>query len=54
MEIVKNYQFKKEDRCKRCGRKLKKNESQLLGYGPGCYKKHMKEQLGGRKVRRLF
>lgn len=54
MEIVRSYQFKKEDRCKRCGRRLKNNESQLLGYGPSCYKKYLKEQRGRRKDRRLF
>lgn len=54
MEIVKSYQFKKEDRCKRCGRKLKNNESQLLGFGPSCYRKYLKEQYNKRKVRRLF
>lgn len=54
MEIVKTYQFKKEERCKRCGRKLKNNDSKLLGYGPSCYKKVVKEQLSTFKVRRLF
>lgn len=54
MEIVKNYQFKKIERCKRCGRKLKNNESQLLGYGPGCYKKYVKEENKRAKQRRLF
>ena len=54
MEIIKSYQFKKFERCKRCGRKLKNNESQLLGFGPGCYKRHMKEQNGNLKIRRLF
>ena len=54
MEIVKTYQFKKEECCKRCGRKLKKNDSKLLGYGPSCYKKVLKEQLCKVKERRLF
>lgn len=53
MEIVKNYQFKKFERCKRCGRKLKNNDSQLLGYGSGCYKKYIKESKK-MKSRRLF
>lgn len=54
MEIIKSYEFKKIERCKRCGRKLKNNESQLLGYGPGCYKKYIKEQMKREKFRRLF
>ena len=54
MEIIKSYEFKKFERCKRCGRKLKSKDSQLLGYGPGCYKKYMKEQLKVIKYRRLF
>lgn len=29
--------------CKRCGRKLKSQESKILGYGPSCYKKYLKE-----------
>lgn len=54
MEIIKNYEFKKEERCKRCGRKLKSYESQLLGYGPGCYKKFIKEKSRKLKSRGLF
>ena len=54
MEIVRSYQFKRFERCKRCGRKLRNNESQLLGFGPGCYKKHIKEQNKRIKCRRLF
>ena len=54
MEIIKSYEFKKEERCKKCGRKLKNNESQLLGYGPGCYKKIMKEKYKKFKERKLF
>lgn len=29
----------KHEQCKRCGRALKGKRSQLLGYGPKCYKK---------------
>ena len=54
MEIVRSYQFKRFERCKRCGRKLRNNESQLLGFGPGCYKKHIKEQNKRIKCRMLF
>lgn len=54
MEIVKTYQFKKEEHCKRCGRKLKSNESKLLGYGPTCYKRMLKEKFCKVKERRLF
>jgi hypothetical protein len=31
--------MKEFDRCLRCGKKLKKLEHRLLGYGPSCYKK---------------
>ena len=54
MEIIKTYEFKKEERCRRCGKKLKNNESQLLGYGPSCYKKYLKETIKTKKARRLF
>lgn len=30
-------------RCLRCNRKLKTAQAQILGYGPCCYKKHIKE-----------
>ena len=36
---------KEFDRCLRCGRKLKKPEHRLLGYGPSCYKKMIKGRL---------
>lgn len=31
------------DKCLRCGRTLKSDTSQILGYGPSCYKKVLKE-----------
>lgn len=31
--------------CKRCGRELKNSVAKELGYGPMCYKKHLKENL---------
>ena len=30
--------------CERCNRQLKTIKSIELGYGPTCYKKHLKEQ----------
>lgn len=54
MEIVKSYEFKKSEACKRCGRKLKSNASRLLGYGPGCYKKMLKEEHKKIKSKGLF
>lgn len=36
--------------CKRCGRKLKSEASQRLGYGTTCYLKHIKES----RMRPLF
>lgn len=30
--------------CKRCGRKLKTAKSIEQGFGPVCYKKHLREQ----------
>ncbi|MGM8212618.1 DUF6011 domain-containing protein [Virgibacillus sp. W0430] len=30
--------------CNRCGRKLKTEKSIETGFGPVCYKKHLKEQ----------
>lgn len=29
--------------CRRCGRKLKSDESKALGFGPTCYKRFMEE-----------
>lgn len=29
--------------CRRCGRKLKSKESKILGFGPNCYKKYLKD-----------
>ena len=40
--LVTNYSYMLKDRCLRCGRKLKSKESMLIGYGPSCYKKHIK------------
>jgi hypothetical protein len=54
MEIIKSYEFKKAEVCKRCGRKLKNNQSRLLGYGPGCYKKMMNEKYKKFKGGGLF
>jgi predicted nucleic acid-binding Zn-ribbon protein len=31
------------DKCLRCGRPLKDPNSQILGFGPSCYKKHFAE-----------
>ena len=56
MKIVKKYEDLKIERCQRCGRRLKTEESKTIGFGPSCYKKHIKE--GGEykkyKRRRLF
>ena len=41
---------RESNKCKRCGRKLKNEESIKLGYGPHCYNK-IKEQA---EMRRLF
>lgn len=30
------------EHCKRCGRILKNHESQILGFGTVCYRKHLK------------
>lgn len=51
--LVTNYSYMLKDRCLRCGRKLKSKESMLIGYGPSCYKKHIKEEKGA-KLRRLL
>lgn len=42
------------NRCIRCGRKLKTVESKQVGFGPHCYKKHLAENSGKYKNRRLF
>lgn len=39
--------------CLRCGKKLKSAESKKLGYGPICFKRHLKETQK-LKERRLF
>lgn len=39
--------------CKMCGKKLKNKDSQVLEYGPTCYKKYLKEKAK-RLERRLF
>lgn len=39
-----NLSPKNHQTCKRCGKKLKNEESKLLGFGPLCYKRHMAEQ----------
>jgi len=53
MKIEKKYEFKRELKCKRCGKKLKNYQSQVQGYGPKCYELHLQEI---RKIvkRRLF
>lgn len=51
--IVKNYSYKLNERCIRCGKKLKTTNSKILGYGPSCYKKYLKEKFKN-KNRRLF
>ena len=38
--------------CRRCGRELKNPQFKELGFGPTCYKKHIRELLINRK--RLF
>ena len=43
MKIVKKYEYLKIERCQRCGRRLKTEESKTIGFGPSCYKKHIKE-----------
>ena len=52
-QIVKTYQYKTEERCIKCGKKLKTYKSRILGYGPSCYKKHIKE-MNKSKRRGLF
>lgn len=39
--------------CLRCGKRLRSKESQKLGYGPVCFKRHLEEQAKFKK-RRLF
>lgn len=41
-----------EIRCKRCHRVLKNEQAKLIGFGPTCYKKYLKELNNKRK--RLF
>lgn len=53
MIIEKKYEFKKELKCKKCGKKLKSYKSQVRGYGPRCYKEHL-EEISTLKKRRLF
>lgn len=56
MKIVKKYEYLKIERCQRCGRRLKTEESKAIGFGPSCYKKHIKEGKEYKKYkrRRLF
>ena len=42
--------MKEFDRCLRCGRKLKKPEHRLLGYGPNCYKKMINARLKKKSI----
>lgn len=55
-EIIKKeeYKFKHTERCIRCGRRLKTEESKAVGFGPTCYKKFIKEKSSKYKNRRLF
>lgn len=39
--------------CLRCGKFLKSEKSKKLGYGPVCYRRHLKEEKNSR-MRRLF
>lgn len=39
--------------CRRCGRELKSKQGKELGFGPSCYRKHMKETLRSTR-KRLF
>lgn len=36
--------------CRYCGRKLKSEESQLLGFGPICYKRYKLSKLRKRRL----
>lgn len=51
--LIKSYSYMFHERCLRCGRKLRSDQSKLLGYGPSCYKKSQKEKSSVKK-RRLF
>lgn len=53
MKIVKKYEYEKTERCIKCNRLLKTEESKALGYGPSCYKKILLEKKRFKK-RRLF
>lgn len=37
--------------CARCNRQLKSEKSIELGYGPTCYRKHLKEQADAEFLR---
>ncbi|WP_341320846.1 DUF6011 domain-containing protein [Solibacillus sp. FSL H8-0523] len=37
--------------CARCNRQLKSEKSMELGYGPTCYRKHLKEQADAEFLR---
>ena len=52
-KIKKEYKYEAEERCIKCGRRLKTPQSKVLGYGPLCYKKLMMER-SKEKSRRLF
>ena len=51
--LVTNYDNMINERCLRCGRILKNEQSRIVGYGPSCYKKYLKETKN-KKRRRLF
>lgn len=36
--------------CRYCGRKLKSEESQLIGFGPICYKRYKLAKVRKRKL----
>ena len=52
-KIKKEYRYESEERCIKCGRRLKTPQSKILGYGPSCYKKLLSER-NKEKSRRLF
>ena len=52
--LVKSYDYMYNERCLRCGRKLKSKQSQIVGYGPSCYKKHITENKVNKQKARLF
>ena len=52
-KIRKEYKYESEERCIKCGRRLKTPQSKVLGYGQLCYKRLMQER-SKEKSRRLF